>query len=89
MTTELNTTAIVKSNRGRKLAFANKFNVIDALTAIQTGSFKSRHLTMKLIDMGLVEAVTVKGEGRGRPRVVFQVTGKGRGRIALAKNWKR
>ncbi len=84
-----NETNITKSNRGRKLAFANKFNVIDALTAVQTGNFKSRHLTMKLIDMGLVEAVTVKSEGRGRPRVLFQVTGKGRGRIALAKNWKR
>ena len=78
-----------ENTRGRKKTFANKFNVIDCLNRIQEGNFKSRYLTLKLVEMGFVEVVTEKGEGRGRPRVTYRVTGKGRGRIALAKNWKR
>lgn len=75
--------------RGRPLAFADKFNVIDTLAEVAAGTVTSRYLVRKLVDMGFVEVTSVKGEGRGRPRVVYTVTGKGRGRMALAKNWKR
>lgn len=78
-----------ENTRGRKPAFADKFAVVDALEKIQTGEFKSRYLTLKLVELGFVKTNNVKGEGRGRPRVTFELTGKGRGRIGLAKNWKR
>ena len=77
------------STRGRKPALADKFAVVDALEKIKAGDFKSRYLTLKLVDLGFVKVNSVKGEGRGRPRVIFELTGKGRGRIGLAKNWKR
>lgn len=77
------------STRGRKPALADKFAVVDALEKIQSGDFKSRYLTLKLVELGFVKTTNVKCEGRGRPRVIYELTGKGRGRIGLAKNWKR
>jgi predicted ArsR family transcriptional regulator len=80
----------MSARRGPKEVFADKFAVVDMLEAVKTnGVGKSRYLTLKLVEMGLVEAVDVKGEGRGRPRKVYTLTGKGRGRVGLAKNWKR
>jgi hypothetical protein len=79
----------VTLTRGRKPTLANKFAVIDALNAVSAGNFKSRYLTLKLIDLGFVVAKQMKSEGRGRPRVVYELTGKGRGRLAISKNWKR
>lgn len=79
----------IEITRGRKPAFADKFAVVDALEKIKNGEFKSRYLTLKLVDLGFVKTTNVKGEGRGRPRVIFELTGKGRGRIGIAKNWKR
>lgn len=74
---------------GRKPALADKFAVVDALEQVKNGEFKSRYLTLKLVELGFVKVVPVKGEGRGRPRVTFELTGQGRGRLGLAKNWKR
>lgn len=82
MTVELKT-------RGRKAVFADKFAVVDALEKVKAGEFKNRYLALKLVDMGFVEAVPVKGEGRGRPAINYELTGRGRGRLGLAKNWKR
>lgn len=76
--------------RGRKEVFADKFAVVDMLERVkETGMGDSRYLTLKLAEMGYVEAEEVKSEGRGRPRKVYKLTGKGRGRLGLAKNWKR
>lgn len=76
--------------RGRKEVFADKFAVVDMLERVkETGMGDSRYLTLKLAEMGYVEAEDVKAEGRGRPRKVYKLTGKGRGRLGLAKNWKR
>lgn len=77
------------STRGRKPALADKFAVVDTLEKIQTGDFKSRYLTLKLVELGFVKTNSVKGDGRGRPRITYELTGKGRSRIGLAKNWKR
>jgi DNA-binding PadR family transcriptional regulator len=75
---------------GRKEVFANKFAVVDMLERVkEMGMGESRYLTLKLVEMGFVKAEDIKGEGRGRPRKVYVLTGKGRGRIGLAKNWKR
>jgi len=76
--------------RGRKEVFADKFAVVDMLERVkESGMGESRYLTLKLVEMGYVEAEDVKSEGRGRPRKIYKLTGKGRGRIGLAKNWKR
>ena len=75
--------------RGRPAVFADKFGVVDALAALAGGKAPSRYLLLKLVEMGFVATRTVKSEGRGRPRVEFDLTGKGRGRLALSKNWKR
>ena len=84
-------TAIVEKveTRGRKAIFADKFAIVDALKAIEAGTFENRYLAAKLVDLGLVEKVFVKTEGRGRPGITFKVSGRGRSRIALAKTWKR
>jgi predicted ArsR family transcriptional regulator len=75
---------------GRKEVFANKFAVVDMLERVkETGMGESRYLTLKLVEMGFVVAEDVRSEGRGRPRKVFKLTGKGRGRLGLAKSWKR
>lgn len=77
------------STRGRKPVLADKFAVVDALEKIQIDRFKSRYLILKLVDLGFVKPTNVKGEGRGRPHIIYELTGKGRSRIGLAKNWKR
>ena len=76
----------MENTRGRKAVFADKFAVVEALKNITD---VSRYLALKLAERGFIEVETVKGEGRGRPRVVYKVTGKGRGYVALSKNWKK
>lgn len=46
--------------RGRKAVFLNKESVEEALIAIHSGSFKSRYLTLKLVEMGLVELQRIR-----------------------------
>lgn len=48
----------------------------------------SYELTKQLIGRGLVKAEEIRSGGRGRPAHNYVVTGKGRGLIALSKNWK-
>jgi len=88
MTQVMNKTA----RRGRPTAFANKFAVIDALVQVRDGGADqpSYYLKRKLVTAGLLEVVRVKvTEGRGAPQAHFQVSGMGRSRLALSKNWKR
>jgi len=65
------------ATRGRKAVFVNEQEVRQALKAVQSGNYKSRYLTIKLLNMGLVEATKSKGEGRGRPRVIYSLTEQG------------
>jgi predicted ArsR family transcriptional regulator len=74
--------------RGRRPIFSNKNALTDVLEMISQNSFKSRYLSLKLIEMGLVEAVGEKTVMRGRPRVNYRLTGKGRGRLAIGRNWR-
>lgn len=67
-----------EKTRGRKAVFTDNSSIIQALNEIKTGSAKSRYLVGKLIAMGLVSAVTVRGEGRGRPKVTYQLTDDGK-----------
>lgn len=66
--------------------FATKRNVVKGLETIET---LSRHLSLKLVALGYAEVVKVKETaGRGRAKVYYKVNGKGRGLIALSKQWK-
>lgn len=81
-------TATVKKI-GRPELFSDKFAVVDALVSINEGKPISHYLSMKLVKLGYLEIEPMKTGTRGRPRFSFKVSGKGRGRIGLAKNWKR
>lgn len=87
------TNTVTETRRGRKPALEDKFEIVVALNAIQEDNKEeapSRYLTYKLVHKGLVEVKKVKTtNGRGAPRAVFVVTGKGRSYIALSKNWKK
>lgn len=67
-----------EKTRGRKAVFSDSNAVIQALSELKAGSTKSRYLVGKLIAMGLVSTVTVKGDGRGRPKIVYQLTDDGK-----------
>lgn len=76
------------SKLGRKAEFENSKTVAKALRAVRdNGLYKSRFLTLKLVERGFVEAVNMPSGFRGRPRVNYVLTGKGRGYVALSKNW--
>ena len=73
------------ANVGRPAQFVNAKAKVEALRNLDG---ISRYHMMQLVEGGLVEVVKVPGEGRGRPRHEYQVSGKGRGLMNLAKNWK-
>lgn len=74
-----------------KAKMENKFWIVDSLTAIQEGEGTkvSYYHKRKLVNRGFLEVNHIKGDGRGRPSVVYALAGKGRSYLALAKNWKR
>jgi predicted ArsR family transcriptional regulator len=72
---------MTETTRGRKAVFLNEETINNALQEIQVGNFKSRYLTIKLVEMGLVESTTSKGQGRGRPKVVYSLTDSGKSRL--------
>jgi predicted ArsR family transcriptional regulator len=73
------------AKRGRKFFFANSKNVVAALT----GETKvSRYHTMQLVEMGYLEAEEVTTGVVGRPPHDYVLTGKAKGLLALAQNWK-
>lgn len=48
----------------------------------------SRNYLESIVEMGYLEKRNVSEGRRGRPRVEYVLTGKGRGYVALSKNWK-
>lgn len=91
MNTETNTVVadvVVAAKRGRKEIFEKPELLKRALREIRAGgptegaATATYFLTRRLAEAGLVEFITVKGEGRGRPRKVAQVTRNGE--LALA-----
>ena len=84
------TQATETKTRGRKATFQSGKDKVAVLKAVQAGNTDtSRFLKEQLVGQGLLEKVQVKTtEGRGRPRVVYQVAGKGRNLIALSARWK-
>ena len=84
------TQATETKTRGRKATFQTAKDKVAVLKAVQAGDADtSRFLKEQLVEQGLLEKVQVKAtEGRGRPRVVYQVAGKGRNLITLSARWK-
>jgi len=77
------------AKRGPKAVFDNSKVVAQALREIQNNTTElSRFKLKQLIARGLVEEVPMHTGKRGRPAFSLAVTGKGRGFIALAANWK-
>ena len=68
----------------RTATFANKFNLVKSL---ENKDNLSRFLSLQLVEKGYLKVATVKHPGRGRPAHVYELTGKARGYLALARNW--
>ena len=68
----------------RNATFANKFNLVKSL---ENKDNLSRFLSLQLVEKGYLKVVPVKHEGRGRPSHLYELTGKARGYLALARNW--
>ena len=68
----------------RNATFANKFNLVKSL---ENKDNLSRFLSLQLVEKGYLKVATVKHPGRGRAAHVYELTGKARGYLALARNW--
>ena len=69
----------------RPASFNTKVSVANALMNLTE---VSRFHKLQLIEMGYLTVDTVKKASRGRPAHDYVLTGKGRGLVALSKNWK-
>ena len=85
-------------NPGRPAIFGDKWGIVEGLKIVRdSGEYipaaddapMSRTLTLKLVDMGYVQPVDIKGEGRGRPKKAYTLTGKAKSYLALSKSWKQ
>lgn len=79
-----------------KSRFADKFAIVDALQALGEGVARrkegpaSYYLMRKLAEKGFVTTVPVsKDHAKGKTPKAWTVSGKGKGYLALSKNWKR
>lgn len=78
------------AKRGRKEIFAKPELLKKVLREVRNGApvngeaAATYFLKRRLAEAGLVEFVSAKGEGRGRPRKVAQVTREGE--LALARS---
>lgn len=68
----------------RKNTFLKKEALAKALTDLPN---TSRFLALQLIAKGFVSVEKVHTGKRGKPAHVYTLTGKGRGYVALSKNW--
>lgn len=68
--------------------FTNKVSLAKTLANLAEGKEVSRFLSLQLVEKKFVTIETVKHSGRGRPMHKFVLTGKGRGYVALSRNWK-
>lgn len=85
-------------NPGRPEIFSDKWGIVEGLTIVRdAGNYipsapkapLSRVLTLKLESMGYVESFDIKGEGRGRPKKAYKLTGKAKKYLALSRRWKQ
>lgn len=77
-----------KPGSGRKDGLT-KFKIVEILReAEETGvASSSRTYLERLVDKGYLEKHAIQTGKRGRQPVEYRITGKGRGYLALSKNW--
>lgn len=71
---------------------ANKFWIVDRLKEIAEGNQNGTtyHLLRTLEDKGFLVAVSKKvTPGPGKPQKFYELSGKGKGYLALSRTWKR
>lgn len=74
----------------RKSIVDDKFAIVDRLKMIEEGKPVSRYLKDKLTGMGYLTMKESRQPGqRGQTSKSFEVSGKGRGYIALSNSWRR
>lgn len=78
----------VTRGRGRPAFEANKFNVVNALTAVRNEGDVAYHVVRKLVNGGFVVSQNVQTGTRGRPAKKYELTAKGRTYLNFSKNWK-
>ena len=71
--------------KGRPATFTKAKSKAFALQNLDGVSYYHKR---QLVQQGLLNAVKIPQFGRGRPQYDYQVSGKGRGLIAMSKNWK-
>lgn len=78
-----------KPGSGRKDGLTKK-KTVEILRAIEAGSENTapRHYLERIVMMGYLEKKSVETGKRGRRPVEYVLSGKGRGYLALSKNWK-
>jgi len=74
----------VKDGRGRPATFTSKKSIAQHLAQPEK---LSRFLKLQLVNQGLLEIVPVHKAKRGRPAFDYKLTGKGRGLVAISRNW--
>ena len=74
-----------------KAKTTNKFFKVQVLNQVASGNVEtSRYLLNTLVTQGYLVSKEVKEKtGRGRGKTVWELSGKGRGYLALSKNWKQ
>jgi len=89
-----------KDNPGRKPQFSDKWGIVEALSHINgynghyhydnVGANVSRVLTLQLVELEYLETFKEKvTQGRGRAKMFYRLTGKGKGYLALSARWKK
>lgn len=71
------------ANRGRPNTLVKK----TLRNALENKDAGTRFLNLKLVAKGYFTIEPVKSGKRGRPAFSYNLTGKGRGFLALSKNW--
>lgn len=74
---------MITETRGRKSTFSDSDALVRALRDIESGKRIGRYLSTKLVTMGFVETSTINSQSRGRPRIVYILSEKGRQQIGL------
>lgn len=75
------------TKRGPKSVAENSRKRAAVLKDFASGKEVSYYHKRELVKLGFVVTVDAKSGNRGRPARSYEVSGKGRGYLALSKNW--
>ena len=86
--TKIEEASAFQSNGGRKDALTKTLTV-QLLRGVADGAPNDRRYYLeRLVEKGYLERKKLEKEGRGRKPIAYLLTGKGRGFLAISKNWK-